>query len=132
MNRYKKFIKKGIKEPLSNVEFHTFAPIKRVSMLSKKIIPKSDTHIAIHVIDSAQKNMLDYSLLHKHNADEINLIISDNDKLKYEIQLGDEKYRVTSPTTVFIPKGVRHKAKLISGKGIFVCIILSGKSTSSK
>ena len=36
--------------------------------------------------------MLDYSLLHKHNADEINLIISDNDKLKYEIQLGDEKY----------------------------------------
>ena len=76
--------------------------------------------------------MLDYSLLHKHNADEINLIISDNDKLKYEIQLGDEKYRVTSPTTVFIPKGVQHKAKLISGKGIFVCIILSGKYTSSE
>ena len=132
MNRYKKFIKKGINEPLSTVEFHTFAPIKRVSMLSKKIIPKSDTHIAIHVIDSAQKNMLDYSLLHKHNTDEINLIISDNDKLKYEIQMDDETYKITSPSTVFIPKGVRHKAKFISGKGIFVCIILSGKYKSSK
>ena len=120
MQRYKKFIKKGINEPLSNVEFHTFAPIKRISMLNKKIIPKSDTHIAIHVIDSAQKNMLEYSLLHKHNADEINLIISDNGKLKYEIQLDDEKYKVTSPATVFIPKGVRHKAKLISGEGTFV------------
>ena len=132
MNRYKKFIKKGIKEPLSNVEFHTFAPIKRISMLSKKIIPKSDTHIAIHVIDSAQKNVLDYSSLHKHNADEINLIISDNDKLKYEIQLDDETYKVTSPSTVVLPKGVKHKAKFISGKGIFVCIILSGKYKSSK
>ena len=71
-------------------------------------------------------------MLHKHNADEINLIISENSKLKYEIQLGDEVYKISSPSTVFIPKGVKHKAKLISGKGIFVCIILSGKYTSSK
>jgi len=39
---------------------------------------------------------------------------------------------VTSPSTVFIPKGTKHKAKFISGKGIFVCIILSGKYKSSK
>ena len=132
MNRYKKFIKKGIKEPLSTVEFHTFAPIKRISMLSKKIIPKSDTHIAIHFINGNHKKMSEYSMLHKHNADEINLIVSENSKLKYEIQLGDETYKVSSQSTVFIPKGVRHKAKFISGKGIFVCIILSGKYKSSK
>ena len=68
----------------------------------------------------------------KHNANEINLIVSENSKLKYEIQLGDETYKVSSPSTVFIPKGIRHKAKFISGKGIFVCIILSGKYKSSK
>ena len=71
-------------------------------------------------------------MLHKHNADEINLIVSENSKLKYEIQMDDETYKVTSPSTVFIPKGVKHKAKFISGKGIFVCIILSGKYKSSK
>nr|AIF20225.1 Isopropylmalate/homocitrate/citramalate synthase family protein [uncultured marine thaumarchaeote KM3_88_G03] len=76
--------------------------------------------------------MSEYSMLHKHSADEINLIVSENSKLKYEIQLGDETYKVSSPSTVFIPKGVRHKAKFISGKGIFVCIILSGKYKSSK
>ena len=43
-------------------------------------------------------------MLHKHNADEINLIISENSKLKYEIQLNDEVYTVSSPSTVFIPK----------------------------
>ena len=78
------------------------------------------------------KKMSEYSMLHKHSADEINLIISENSKLKYEIQLGDETYKVSSPSTVFIPKGVRHKAKFISGKGVFVCIILSGKYKSSK
>ena len=49
-------------------------------------------------------------------------------KLKYEIQLDDETYKVTSPSTIFIPKGIKHKAKFISGKGIFVCIILSGNT----
>jgi len=132
VNRYRKFIKKGINEPLSKIPFHTKAPIKRLSMLSKKIIPKSDTHIAIHLINSNQKKFPEYSLLHKHNADEINLIVSDNGKLKYEVQLEDEIYKVSSPSTVFIPKGVRHRAKVISGKGMFVCIILSDKYKSSK
>ncbi len=101
-------------------------------MLSKKRFPNSNTHVAVHFVNGNHKKISEYSLLHKHNADEINLIISENSKLKYEIQLGDEVYKVSSPSTVFIPKGVKHKAKLISGKGVFVCIILSGKYTSSK
>jgi len=132
MKRYKKLIKKGVTEQISKISFHSYAPIKRLSMLSKKRFPNSNTHIAIHFVNSNHRKLSEYSFLHKHNADEINLIIAENSKLKYEIQLNDEVYKVTSPTTVFIPKGVRHKARFISGKGIFVCIILSGKYTSSK
>ena len=132
MNRYRKFIKKGVREQISKIQFHNYAPIKRLSMLSKKRFPSSNTHVAIHFVNGNHKKMPEYSLLHKHNADEINLIISENSKLKYEIQLDDEVYKVSAPSTVFIPKGIRHKAKFISGKGIFVCIILSGKYKSSK
>ena len=132
MNRYRKFVKKGVKETFSKIPFHTNVPIKRLSMLSKKLIPTSNTHVAIHIVDYKHKNLSAYSFLHKHNADEINLIISENNKLKYEIQLDDEIYKVLSPSTVFIPKGVKHKARFLSGKGIFVCIILSGKYTTSK
>ncbi len=110
MNRYKKFIKKGVSEQISKIPFHNYAPIKRLSMLSKKRFPSSNTHVAVHFVNGNNKKM----------------------SVKYEIQLGDETYKVTSPSTVFIPKGVRHKAKFISGKGIFVCIILSGKYKSSK
>ncbi len=123
MKRYQKLIKKGVNEPLSKVPFHRKAPIKRLSMLSKKLIPKSSTHIAVHFVNS-KKKIPEYSVLHKHAHDEINLILSEGGKITYEIQLEDEVYKVTSPSTVFIPKGVRHKARVISGKGIFVCIIL--------
>ena len=132
MNRYKKFIKKGVSEQISKIPFHNYAPMKRLSMLSKKRLPSSNTHVAVHFVNGNHKKMSEYSMLHKHNADEVNLIVSENSKLKYEIQMDDETYKVTSPSSVFIPKGVRHNAKFISGKGIFVCIILSGKYKSSK
>ena len=132
MNHYKKFIKKGVNKTISKIPFHNYAPIKRLSMLSKKRFPSSNTHVAVHFVNGNHKKMSEYSLLHKHNVDEINLIISENSKLKYEIQLDDEVYKISSPSTIFIPKGIKHKAKFLSGTGIFVCIILSGKYTSSK
>lgn len=131
MRAYKKFIKKGVKEPLSKIPFHGKAPIKRLSMLSKKLIPESKTHVAVHFVNESKKKIPDYSKLHKHNHDEINLILSEENKLTYEIQLGEEIYKVSSPSTVFIPKGLEHRAKVISGKGIFVCIILSNNYKSS-
>jgi mannose-6-phosphate isomerase-like protein (cupin superfamily) len=130
MRKYRKFISKGITESLAKVPFHSKAPIKRVSLLSKKLVPQSKIHAAVHFVN-AKKKMPQYSKLHKHNADEINLVLSENGKLVYKIQLGDETYRVSSPSSVFIPKGLRHKAEVLSGRGVFVCIILSNKYKSS-
>jgi cupin superfamily acireductone dioxygenase involved in methionine salvage len=130
VKQYKKLITKGIKEPLQNVPFHGRAPIKRLLMLDKKLIPQSDVHVAVHFVNP-KKKMPQYSKMHKHNVDEINLILSENGKLSYEIQLEGETYRVSSPATIFIPKGIRHRAQVISGKGIFVCVILSSNYKSS-
>lgn len=129
MKKYHDLIKKGVNEPLQKVPFHKKAPIKRLSMLSKKIILQSDMHIAVHFVD-ATKKLPEYSSPHKHNKDEINLILSEDSKLKYRIELEDETYTVTSPCTIFIPKGLNHSAQAISGKGIFVCIILSNRYSS--
>jgi len=130
VKKYRKFIKKGVIESLDKVPFHSKAPIKRISMLSKSLIPQSNTHIAVHFVD-ASKNLPKYSKLHKHNHDEVNLILSEDSNLTYEIRLEEESYKVISPSTVFIPKGIKHSAQAISGKGIFVCIILSNNYTSN-
>jgi uncharacterized RmlC-like cupin family protein len=131
MPSYQKFIKKGISEALSCVPFHSKAPIKRISMLSKTLIPQANLHIAVHFVDTNGKSIPKYSKMHKHNYDEINLILSEKDKLVYEIQLEDEIYTVSSPATVFIPKNIKHTAKVLSGAGLFVCIIKSNKYKSS-
>jgi hypothetical protein len=131
MRKYKKYITKGIHEPLSEVQFHKKAPIKRISMLSKKTIPESKIHAAVHFVDAIDKKISKYSILHKHNVDEVNILLSQNDKLVYEIQLDDEIYKVSSPVTIFIPKGVNHRADVISGSGFFVCLIMSNKYKTS-
>ena len=131
MRKYKKYITKGIHEPLSEVQFHKKAPIKRISMLSKKTIPESKIHAAVHFVDAIDKKISKYSILHKHNVDEVNILLSQNDKLVYEIQLDDEIYKVSSPVTIFIPKGVNHRADVISGSGFFVCLIMSNKYNTS-
>ena len=131
MQKYKKYITKGISESLSKVPFHKKAPIKRISMLSQNIVPESKIHAAVHLVDATDKKISKYSKLHKHTADEVNIIISQSGKLVYEIQLDDEIYKVRSPVTIFIPKGVRHRADVISGKGLFVCLILSNKYKTS-
>ncbi|MDC4212514.1 MAG: 2-isopropylmalate synthase [Candidatus Nitrosopumilus limneticus] len=132
MQKYKKYITKGINESLSKVPFHKKAPIKRISMLSKKTISESKIHAAVHFVDLNNKKISKYSILHKHDVDEINMILSHDDKLVYEIQLGDEIYKVKSPATIFIPKSLKHRADVISGRGIFVCLIMSNKYKTFK
>ena len=129
MRKYRKYIKKGRLEAMDKVPFHKKAPIKRLSMLNSSLIHESNTHVAVHFVD-ATKNLPQYSEPHKHNQDEINLILSENSKLTYMVHLGDEIYKVTSPSTIFIPKGLQHSAQAISGSGTFVCIILSSNYTS--
>ena len=132
MSKFYRYIKKGIIQSLSNIPFHGKAPIKRLLMLKKCLIPKSDMHIAVHFIKNLPKKIPKYSELHKHDCDEINLILSENKKLVYNVQLENEIYRVSSPATVFIPKGTRHSTEVLSGEGIFVCIILKSKYKSMK
>jgi hypothetical protein len=132
MAMYSKYIRKGKVEPMQSIPFHGKAPLKRLMMLDKDRINEAGIHIAVHQIKNLPKKIPKYSELHKHDCDEVNLILSEDSKLKYRIQLGKEIYKITSPSTIFIPKGLRHSAEVISGKGMFVCIVLRGKYKASK
>ena len=101
-------------------------------MLDKASVPESSTCVSVHVIKDLPKEFPKYSELHKHDCDEINLILSEDDKLIYKVQLENELYEVSSPATIFVPKGVKHSAEVLSGKGIFVCMILEGDYNASK
>src|SRR4030042_5713505 len=122
MKKFKKYITKGINEPLEKIPFHGKAPFERLVMLNKNLQAKSNTFISVHLIKNLPRKFPSYGKLHKHKYNEINLIISVNSKLVYKIEFKDEICKVTSPATIFIPKGIEHKAKVISGEGVFVVI----------
>ncbi|MEA3515458.1 MAG: 2-isopropylmalate synthase [Nanoarchaeota archaeon] len=132
MKKFQKYIKRGVVEPLEKLPFHGKAPFKRLLMLDKASIPESSNYVSVHFIKDLPKEFPKYSKLHKHDCDEINLILSEDDKLIYKVQFENEVYEVSSPATIFIPKGVKHSAEVLSGKGIFVCIILQGDYDASK
>lgn len=124
--KYKKYINKGKKQPISKIPFHGEFNIGRLLMLEKGILEESNVHIAVHLINKLPKKIPRYSELHKHDSNEVNLILSQDSTLTYKITLGDETYAVKSPSSVFIPKGVPHSAEVVSGKGIFICIVFDG------
>ncbi len=132
MKKFQKYIKKGVTESMAKIPFHGKAPIKRLLMLDKTSVPGSNAHVAVHFIKDLPKKIPKYSELHKHNCNEINLILSEDNKLVYKIQFEDEIYEVSSPATIFIPKGVKHSAEALSGKGIFICIVLQGDYNASE
>lgn len=133
--KYQTLIKKGVIHPLLNIPFHHKAPLKRLLMQDAKTFPdlefSANYRIVAHIINKLPKRIPEYVDMHAHNCDEINLILSQNGKLVYEVFFEDEKYTVSSPATVYIPKGVRHKAQVRKGQGIFVCIIMTNSYWSS-
>lgn len=121
--KYKHLIISGEKQDLNTVQFHHSAPLDRYVLLQKdKTEGDGGIRIVTHIINSLPNTIPAYCDLHWHDFDEINLILSEDSSLKYRIRIEDETYEVDSPSTIYIPKGVKHAAEVISGKGVYVVI----------
>ena len=105
--------------PLSMLPFH-----HEVDGLIRYAADQFPTHLAVHEIDSEEKNTNEYTEPHFHEEeDEINIIIpSKNRKLIYRIQLGEDIFLVRGYKSIWIPAGVVHAANVVRGSGYFVTI----------
>ena len=100
--------------------------IVRLSFMEKEYIKGKSFHIASHIIDGSyiHKKEWTYSQAHKHDFDEINLLISEKSTLKYKLELDGKEEEIISPSLVFIPAGTIHRGEPVCGTGIFLCIYL--------
>lgn len=123
IKNYQHLITSGIDVPLENVKEHGVAPFNRILMSGKEAEANFNKHIAIHVInENLPYEKRFYSLPHKHNCDEWNIILGTND-LTFEIMLNGELFIVKSPATVYIPQGTSHSANVLSGSGYFIALV---------
>ena len=63
--------------------------MERLSFLEKDHLPEKSFHVAAHIIDGKYVHQEDwhYAQLHKHEFDEVNILISTNSCLKYKMEL---------------------------------------------
>jgi hypothetical protein len=121
--KYEHLIVKGKEKSLSSVKFHHDAPLVRHELLQNdSFVGDGGIRIVSHTITDLPLQVPSYCDLHWHDFDEINIVLSESSSLTYRIRIEDEEYVVESPATVYIPKGLKHAAEVISGKGIFLAI----------
>ncbi len=131
--KYQHLISEGVVQSLDMVQFHHAAPLTRYVLLQKDSFNgDGGVRIVTHIVNSLPDKVESYCELHKHDFDEINLILSEDNSLKYRILFEDEVYEVGSPTTVYIPKGIRHASEVISGKGVYVAILFTKDYKATK
>ena len=119
----------------SELPFHNdLAPGKRRVFIEKKLFPDSDLYVMVRTAKDVMFNQPEYVESHAHNVSSVYIFLGNNEGLeglKAEVILNGEIYVVSSPVTIFIPKGVVHSYRLIEGTGYFTHIVLSGNYNDS-
>lgn len=109
-----------------DLPLHDAGPPTRWLMAGTEIHPESQTHVAVHRVSGLQRESRTYCDVHEHAVAELNLILPIT-SLTYEIVLGDERYDVEGPASIFIPAGLPHSANVKAGSGFFVEIVLGSE-----
>ena len=115
-------ISNGVDQQLDLLKFHDSGPIRRL-LMSGTGASQFNMHIAVHEISKfLEKEIRDYSLPHRHNCDEWNIILSSS-ILRFTIMLDGEVHIVDAPATVYIPAGTLHSANVLEGEGHFIALV---------
>jgi mannose-6-phosphate isomerase-like protein (cupin superfamily) len=118
-NSYQDLIHYQVPTPLSSVPFH-----KDVKYIERFFAEHFPLHLAIHAIQDARPSSEPYTDPHVHDVDEINIILGEQGRLEYTIQLGDEEFHVSSNASIYIPAGLSHAANVLCGSGYFIALRL--------
>ena len=91
----------------------------------------NNPHGKIFVASRTLENIQDaepHVIPHTHTVDQMYMWIgsqSDMNGLDVEIFLDGESYNISSPCAVYIPAGLKHAHRYISGSGYFIGILLT-------
>lgn len=126
-----KFVFRGKKQGLSKIPFHhDVLGISRYLLLNDSLVSGAP-FVAVHFVKGLPKKVPEYTEPHSHDCDEVNLVLSESGTLKYKFVLGSKSFVVSSPACIFIPRGVRHSCKAVSGVGVYVVFLQKGNYQKS-
>src|SRR5262245_21986557 len=103
-NRHMNLISPGVVRDLQEVPFHGngSAPLRRRVLIGDGVQPQADTRVIAHEPHEVSSGFRKYCEPHRHEVDEINILLSQG-HLLYDIRLGEERYEVEAPASIYIP-----------------------------
>jgi 2-isopropylmalate synthase len=122
-----------VTEPKIIDQFDAHVPGKYQILMDNELVPDADFFIAggiHHKIHQAEP----ISYKHTHDQSEVYLYISKKGDAEIEVELEDETYRMTTPCSVYVPKGVKHTYRYlrIDGPLTVVAIVRHGEYIPKK
>ncbi|MBW2974407.1 2-isopropylmalate synthase [Candidatus Woesearchaeota archaeon] len=131
---YSGFIGKPFVRSADELIGHRAGQGTRYVFLDSRVIPITSIYTIIRKVQDVREDEHSHIDMHSHNCDSVFLFVGkegDLSGLVCEVQLGNQKYKVQSPASVFIPSGLAHSYRFISGSGCYVNIVLSGNYNDS-
>jgi hypothetical protein len=128
MGKYEKLIVKPFDWKDRDLVFHSASGLGElgplIAFLNREMVDGADLNIFVHHIEVKGDEGPDYVDVHTHDVSQA--YVFPEPGLTFEVVLGEETYEAHSPATVFIPPGLKHNLKILSGEGIEVCILRKG------
>lgn len=124
-------LKDLIIKPIKNegkLKYHKQGPGQRYEFMNKNVFPFANQYFIIREIKPSN-NVQQYVETHKHCVDNINVFLGNNTDLtglKIEFELDDQIFKLDSPISIFVPAGVPHTFRILSGSGHYLNHLQSG------
>jgi len=134
MSKYKKYINSPKIRKASELPFHEDGQGTRYLFLDNSIVPESNLYTIVRTVNEVTEDKQSHVEIHKHNCNSTFIFLGNKPNLEgliCGVTLGDEKHIVSSPASVFIPKGLEHSYRFIRGSGKYINIVLSGNYNKS-
>ncbi len=123
---------------VSELPAHDFSQaIPYPVLMSKAQVPEANAwalYLYIKEITQQLKDLAigtDRALPHRHTFDEMYLLIGDENAITFEVELGGETYRVSTPGAVYIPRELPHAIRPVDAtvglSGGLIPVCLSGE-----
>lgn len=130
MKYERNFVKPRVSEDIPHHDSKEMDNIgKNMVLLDDMSYPNAGIRMTTRFVKGVTEDPGDYVDLHSHDVDQVFIFLGtpeDEEALEVEFIFEDERYRIKSPITVFVPKGVRHTQKIIRGSGRYITLLKEG------
>ena len=118
----------------TELKHHRKGPGERYVMIDQRFVDDCRQYCIVRRIPQLEDYGPGHVDKHAHVCDSLFLFMGEKKDLKgltVEVTLGETQFSLESPVSIFIPAGLSHSYRVLSGSGLFVNHVLAGSYNDS-